>query len=710
MKNKIIMGMLTVAVTTASLNLAACGTTEETTSSVILKDTEVVGTVESVDDDTITLTLGSVVEMNNASMGGGMGGGSDMGNPPDMPSGDSSSDTDGGAPSGDVPSGDAPSGEAPSGDAPSDESADSTESQSADASKDADASQDTAKNTDANQDTATAKNTDAGQDTDTAKDADASQDTDNAQNTTEQENSTESSSESDNSVFVASETTATFTVSDTSVLGDTSMDDISEGTILEVTLDENGDIESISVLDISEYDSSSQGGGEMAGGAPGGNSSASDITYTAVNEITEDTELDGETISSDGTDESAVLVSDGAAAILNNVTIDRTSSDSTGGDNSSFYGVGAALLTTNGTTYVKDSAITTDSAGGAGIFSYGDGVTYVADSTITTQQDTSGGIHAAGGGTLYAWDLNVETNGESSAAIRSDRGGGTMVVDGGSYTSNGTGSPAVYCTADITVNDAELNATNSEGICIEGLNTLRLFGCDLTSNMPDNEQNDNTWSVILYQSMSGDSEVGNSEFDMVGGTLTSQNGGLFYTTNTESSILLSDVDINYSDDDDFFLQVTGNTNQRGWGTAGENGAQCIFTGDNQEMEGTIVYDSISTLDFYMTNGSTLTGNFVDDETYAGNGGDGYCNVYLSDDSTWVVTADSEIDDLYNAGTIVDENGDIVSIVGTDGTVYVEGTSSYTITVASYSTDDKSSDALQTPSYDDYEVEKPSELA
>lgn len=665
MKNKIIMGMLTVAVTTASFNLVACGTTEESTNVVTLKDTEVVGTVESVDDDTITLTLGSVVEMNNAGMGGGMGGDQDMGNPPDMPGGDSSGNTesgdtqdsdasgqasetdtqnsdssDQGAPSGGAPSGNAPGGEAPSGNA-----------QGQDASSD--------------------------------------------ENT-------------DNSVFVASETTATFTVSDTSVLEDTSMDDISEGTILEVTLDENGEIESISVLDISEYGAASQDG-QMANGAPG-SSSASDITYTAVNEITEDTQLDGETISSDGTDESAVLVADGATATLNNLTVDRTSSDSTGGDNSSFYGVGAALLTTNGTTYVNNSTITTDSAGGAGVFSYGDGVTYVADSTITTKQDTSGGIHAAGGGTLYAWDLNVETNGGSSAAIRSDRGGGTMVVDGGSYTSNGTGSPAVYCTADITVNDAELNATNSEGICIEGLNTLRLFGCDLTSNMPDNEQNDNTWSVILYQSMSGDSEVGNSEFDMVGGTLTSKNGGLFYTTNTESSILLSDVDINYSDDDDFFLQVTGNTNQRGWGTAGENGAQCIFTGDNQEMQGTIVYDSISTLDFYMTNGSTLAGNFVDDETYAGNGGDGYCNVYLSDDSTWVVTADSEIDDLYNAGTIVDENGDTVSIVGTDGTVYVKGTSSYTITVKSYSTEDKSSDALQTPSYGDYEVDKPSELA
>ncbi|MGN0350936.1 MAG: hypothetical protein ACI4ES_04720 [Roseburia sp.] len=646
MKNKIIMGMLAVTVTTVSLNLTACGTTEDT-SGITLTDTEVVGTVDSVEDDTITMTIGSVVEMNGMSMGGGseMGGGpemegnSEMGNPPDMPSGSSA--------------------EKP-------------------------------------EDSADAEGTE-----------EKPEETTNEGSSDEKTEDSADEKSEDTSVFVASETTVSFTIEDTSVLGDVSLDDISEGTILEVTVNETGDIESISVLDISEYGASSgEGGGEMAGGAPGGSSSSADITYTAVNEITEDTTLEGEEISSTGTDESAILVSEGATATLSDLIIDRTSSDSTGGDNSSFYGVGAALLTTIGTTYLNNATITTDSAGGAGVFSYGDGVTYVANSTITTQQDTSGGIHAAGGGTLYAWDLNVETNGESSAAIRSDRGGGTMVVDGGSYTSNGVGSPAIYCTADITVNDAELNATGSEAICIEGLNTLRLFDCDLTGNMSDSSQNDNTWTVILYQSMSGDSEVGNSEFDMVGGTLTSKNGGLFYTTNTESSFYLSDVAINYSDDDDFFLQVTGNTNERGWGTAGENGAQCTFTGDNQEMQGTIIYDSISTLDFYMTNGSTLTGNFVDDETYAGNGGDGYCNVYISDDSTWVVTADSEIDDLYNAGTIVDEDGKTVSIVGTDGTVYVEGTSSYTITVSSYSTEDMSANALQSPSYDDYKVENP----
>ena len=68
----------------------------------------------------------------------------------------------------------------------------------------------------------------------------------------------------------------------------------------------------------------------------------------------------------------------------------------------------------------------------------------MSDTSITTAQNASGGIHVAGGGTLYAWDLSVVTEGESAAAIRSDRGSGTMVVDGGSYTSNGIGSPAVY--------------------------------------------------------------------------------------------------------------------------------------------------------------------------------------------------------------------------------------------------------------------------
>ena len=477
------------------------------------------------------------------------------------------------------------------------------------------------------------------------------------------------------------------------------LDDIKEGDVVAITLDDDGNAATITVQ------SMDMGGGQ---GGPGGQASGVD-SYDTVNEYSSDETVSDTSLESTGTDENAALISNGAEVTFSNDAISRTSSDSQGGDNSSFYGVGAAVLATDGTAYVKGSTVTTDSKGGAGLFAYGDGTVYAADTDITTQQDTSGGIHAAGGGKLYAWDLNVETNGESSAAIRSDRGGGTMVVDGGTYTSNGVGSPAVYCTADIAVNNAELTANGSEAVCIEGLNSLRLYNSNLTGNMSDDDQNDTTWTVILYQSMSGDSEVGNSIFQMDGGTITSKNGGLFYTTNTECTIALKDVDITYNDDNEFFLQCTGNNNQRGWGQSGANGSDCNFTADSQDMKGNVIWDSISDLDFYMTNGSTLEGAVVNDESNARNGGDGYCNVVIDKDSTWTVTGDSIITSLSNAGTITDVDGKTVSIVGTDGTTYVEGDSDYTITVGSYQDSADTSASTTVDDWSNYKIERPESL-
>jgi len=437
-------------------------------------------------------------------------------------------------------------------------------------------------------------------------------------------------------------------------------------------------------------------GGGMGG--PGGGSSFSG-EYTAVVTADSDTELT-ESLTSTGTDENALLVTDGQVS-LTNATVTRTSSDSTGGDNASFYGVGAALLTTGGTLTVDNVTIDTDAAGGAGVFSYGDGTAYVSNSTIHTTQGTSGGIHVAGGGKLYAENLTVTTEGGSSAAIRSDRGSGTMVVNGGSYTANGSGSPAVYVTADISIKDAELTATGSEALCLEGLNSVRLYDCTLTGNMPDQSQNDNTWTVILYQSMSGDSQVGEGSFTMDGGKLVSQNGGLFYTTNTDSVFVLRGVEIEASEDHEYFLRATGNSNARGWGSTGKNGANCVFTAIDQVMDGDILWDSISTLNLYVTESSELKGAILDDESCAGDGGNGSCRVVIDESSVWVVRGDSVVTTLECAGQIIDEAGRSVSIVGTDGTVYVQGDSDYTVTVTSYTTETDLSGAGTIDSWEDH---------
>lgn len=447
--------------------------------------------------------------------------------------------------------------------------------------------------------------------------------------------------------------------------------DLHTGTMVSITIDESGNAVSVSLISM-----------EMSMGNPGHGMSAP-TSYESVNTYTTDTDICDETYLSTGADENAILVSDGASVSLDAITVNRTSQDSTGGDNASFYGTGAALLVTDGTLTMSNSTIETDADGAAGVFAYGNGIANVSDTAIQTSSNTSGGIHVAGGGTLYASNLTVETNGESSAAIRSDRGGGSMTVSGGSYTSNGLGSPAVYCTADITISDADLTATGSEAVCIEGLNSLTLTDCHLSGSMKEQTQNDCTWNIILYQSMSGDSEIGNSTFSMTGGTLTANNGGMFYTTNTESTFYLSQVDITYADKNDFFLKCTGNSNQRGWGKSGDNGADCSFTADSQTMLGDIIWDSISTLHFNMKNGSVLTGAFIQDETHSGNGGSGYANLTIDASSSWIVTDDSTLSSLTCKGTITDADGNSVTIKNTDGTVLSEGNGAYTITVSSY---------------------------
>ena len=68
---------------------------------------------------------------------------------------------------------------------------------------------------------------------------------------------------------------------------------------------------------------------------------------------------------------------------------------------------------------------------------------------------------------------------------------------------------------------------------------------------------------------------------------------------------------------------------------------------------------------------------------AAQGGSGTANVTIDADSKWVVTGDSTLTNLACEGEIVDAAGNAVSVVGTDGAIYVQGDSEYTVTVGNY---------------------------
>lgn len=336
-----------------------------------------------------------------------------------------------------------------------------------------------------------------------------------------------------------------------------------------------------------------------------------------------------------------------------------------------FYGMNAALLAMNGATVtIKNATVPSSAQNGNGVFSYGSGTTVnISDSTITTTADNSGGIQTTGGGTTSASNLVAETSGNSSAAIRSGRGGGTVNVSGGAHTSNGYNSPAVYSTADITVKNANLTANNSEALVIEGKNAITLEDCYVTGNMSDTKgtnSSENVHNVIIYQSMSGDADVGTSVFSMTGGSLVGSSGDMFYITNTHCLLTLSGVNIVNNDADGALLRVVGNSASRGWGTAGSNGAQVEFTADGQTLSSDIIVDTISTLTMTMKNGSTFTGTIsIVDNAEGGTAVSDSAVVTIENGCTWNLTGNCTLTSLTNNGTI-NFNGYTITLA--DGTV------------------------------------------
>lgn len=415
-----------------------------------------------------------------------------------------------------------------------------------------------------------------------------------------------------------------------------SLSDLAVGTVVRLTFGEKNAVQTVEIVPVS----------------------SSLVDQGSAAELTADAFIQNATYSSAGDEENALRIS-GAVVELDGVTVDKSAGASSRPENGDFYGVNAALLATNGAQVtIRSATVTSNAQNGNGVFSYGTGtVVRISDSTITTRADNSGGLQTTGGGTTLAENLTVKTAGSSSAAIRSDRGGGTVSVSGGSYETSGLNSPAVYSTAAITVENASLTATGSEALVIEGKNSITLNNCTVSGHMSEqgSSADENIHTVMIYQSMSGDAAVGSSSFEMTGGSLTGEAGDLIYVTNTAAAISLSGATLVQKDPSGALLRVCGNSGSRGWGAAGQNGAQVTLTASNQTLEGDIVVDSISSLDLTLKNGSTFRGT-LSGSTIA---------LTVEEGSTLILTGDSTAASLEGSGTIR-LNGYTITLA--DGTV------------------------------------------
>ena len=393
-----------------------------------------------------------------------------------------------------------------------------------------------------------------------------------------------------------------------------------------------------------------------------GGQNNSSITYSSQNEITDNTEINEGNFSSTDKDENTIMINGDVDVNISNVTVNKTG-NSDGGDNTSFYGINSAILAKSGANVtLKNITVTTDATGANGVFSYGgsattnnsnsDGTTVIiSDSKIITKQDNSGGI-------MNAYNLDIETSGTSSAAIRTDRGGGTVTVDGGTYKTTGQGSPTIYSTANITVSNAMLTSEASEGIVIEGKNSVTINNSTLIdTNNKLNGQSTTYKNIFLYQSMSGDAANGNSIFNATNSKITTNNGDTFYITNTSSTINLTNNEIVNNDSTGNFLRAQADS----WGTNGSNGGDVTVNMTNQKALGNIVIDKISTLVLNMNENSYFEGTI--------NGDNSAKSIKLNLDSTSKIklTEDSYVTEFTNSdltNSNIDFNGYKLYVNGT----------------------------------------------
>ena len=355
---------------------------------------------------------------------------------------------------------------------------------------------------------------------------------------------------------------------------------------------------------------------------------------------------------------------DGKTEEYSNIKVTKTG-DSGSGDEADFYGDNSAIFATNGATLtLTDITVDTNGKHANAVFSYGEGTTVnISNSTITTTGDCSGGLMTTGGGTMNASNLTIHTTGNSSAAIRSDRGGGTVTVDGGSCTTDGTGSPAIYSTADITVSSASLESTASQGVVVEGKNSVTLNDVQLVANNTTANSDKSSYyqAVMIYQSMSGDAAQGLAVFNMTGGSLTNKNGDVFFVNNTATTITLDNVKIVNEDADGVFLRAEA----AGWGSEGSNGGKVNLYLKNQTLDGDITVDKVSALNLYISSSTTYSGA-------VNNANAGEVYVEIEKGSKWILTGDSYVSSLTCDEDGIDLNGYTLYV---NGTAYTSGTKS-----------------------------------
>lgn len=322
-----------------------------------------------------------------------------------------------------------------------------------------------------------------------------------------------------------------------------------------------------------------------------------------------------------------------------------------------YSGTNSVSLTVgeDSTTVIDGTDITASSSGSNGVFATDSGTALVNDTSIETMADNSRGLDATYGGTILANKITADTQGGHSAIVATDRGGGSISLADVTLSTAGSGSPLLYSTGDIQVNNVSGTSSGSQIAGMEGLNTIPIKDSTLESTVTGKTASDPIANgIIIYQSTSGDAEASTGEhatFQSVDSTLSSAigSGSMFYFTNTTADVVLQNTELDFDTDA---------------ATITDNAAAGSGTGTASDAPITVNVDGTST--WVVTKDTTISALNV------ASGGDG---------NTVTIVA--------NGKTVVSGSGDV--------TVTVTG--SYSTSVSAGSDTELSSDTIDRSEFD-----------
>ncbi len=340
---------------------------------------------------------------------------------------------------------------------------------------------------------------------------------------------------------------------------------------------------------------------------------------------------------------SVIQVSNKAKYNATNLELTKESGKSTDFDSSTLYGLNSTFIAKEGSEiFLEDSKLSSSIFYSSAFFATGLETTATLNNVeLSTDKDNSSALNASSEAKIDISNSEIKTKGNNSDAIKTLDANSLININDSTIITEGQNSTLLYSKGKIEALNIK-GTSNSYLAIIEDRNSLELTNANLITNGQDKTINEYLGAFLIYsqESASASNNYTSAKLDIIDSIIEINKDSswydktpLFYLTNTEANINITNTTLNYGSD--ILLKAVANSE---YGDIGDNAASVTLTATDQELTGEIIVDSNSKVRLNLNN-STYEGKINVDNLSAN------VDVTFDYDSRWELTGDSYINIL-----------------------------------------------------------------